>query len=1473
MKVAGTLCLVVLCFVVIGASQATAQNSIRLREAGTNRDQVQLQIGQSVTIEILADLGNIEASGIAVFVTVPRDNFIVTDQRPVDITAGADTSRQANAGHQPFVPGPLFEGAGEQRNLLVSSDDALGVTDDLMLLDYRVVLGPGVGAQRSRSGQGVVATFQLRAIRPAENSQIRIHSNPISETRVILADGGERQFRSAPQGMEINILGLELFDIPDVILLPGEADSVQIGSLNTYVSNVLSPIDSLKWSFSLTPPVSTDSLEIEIDPNGNIVKVRPLLGWSGRTRVIWTAQDSIAGVRFPGPVPSSFEFSDIIVNNPPVFVRDFLGRPLERGPDGVKRDTVRFREDEHTFIAEGFSLDARIAFKGVDLDRMVDDPDLADPDDGLVYAVSLPVGTNATNARIRGDDDQLTHQLLVWALPDFSGVDSLRVLVQDEARGRDTLRVIVEVEGVADAPEFILPESERNPRISRGSTRNFRFDEIVRDVDTPLDSLVFRWVDDPEGHFFADTTRSGDGSKLVQVTGDALFVGDGRVSFEVADPDSLKDTMIIFFEAAEALPPDVFPSDFPIRLSSGGGRDLQNLDDFVEDPDNADNELGWAVPPLHTTDISVNEARQLSVQSPPDFVGYESVDLTVSDPGNQTDKLTLRIYSSDGRPVVGGIPDIVLDRGDQNKDIDLDDYSHDADNTPQELTWQVLGDFDRDNLQVGVAPLSNLVTFFAPESAIFRTETVIFQVIDPGGRSWQDTVLVTVKSGGKGGEGLFEIKPAIGPLQAEVGLIPTEILDLDDHLTISPLISRSSITWNITRPGSVGFILLSGDTKVIAFSDSAGTDTVEFVATDSLGRTEKASTTVRYFGLSDILTLRSIPDISFIAGGAFSGLQLNDFIFDSEAHPDSVIEWSAKIVGDGQGLFIKVNDDNTVTAFSSDTLKTEVVFIATNTAIGVTGRDTINVIAQDPSLATLPLKEFTEIVIAAGDADSTITLNDFLPDGTEANTAIWSVSGQTITIPFIDPLPPHKLTLTALGNRIGSDTLSFSVELGGGFRALGDMVVRVVESPDEISFSVRVIPNATNVEFLNLFVMSRAELASIPSVVFSFGTTDTTVAVTQIETQLESRGILIWSGRAVIPPGQAGEVTVSAQAKTQLGTDVQASASVVIGTATAGKAIALRQGDVEVTVPAGAVERDTKVLLQRDSERVSDQQMVVSGAGGSNDGLHPELTMRAAVNLFPVQLDLKQAAALRLVSAKYDAADGLYRQESGKWVYVAGSTEVMSFSRFGRYAIMRDGRGPEIQIISAPTAQRSMLQAMLTDGGSGVDLETISVSLDGVRVGDVTIDGGLLEWTPTDPVGAGDHYLEITVQDRAANRTTHGIKVEGGGNTLPTMLELGNNYPNPFNPETTIPFIVPDWNLFESGEGSASGARIRLAIYNTAGQMVRLLLDDQEVRSGSHEVLWDGRDADGRKAASGVYLYRVEGGAGAGITKRMTLLK
>ncbi len=88
---------------------------------------------------------------------------------------------------------------------------------------------------------------------------------------------------------------------------------------------------------------------------------------------------------------------------------------------------------------------------------------------------------------------------------------------------------------------------------------------------------------------------------------------------------------------------------------------------------------------------------------------------------------------------------------------------------------------------------------------------------------------------------------------------------------------------------------------------------------------------------------------------------------------------------------------------------------------------------------------------------------------------------------------------------------------------------------------------------------------------------------------------------------------------------------------------------------------------------------------------------------------------------------------------------------------------------------------------------------------------------------------------------------------------LAQNQPNPFNPATTIRFTVP-------GEGP-----VELAILDVHGRVVRRLVDGA-LAPGEHAIAWDGRDARGREAPSGVYAYRLAAG-GRTITRRMALLK
>ena len=86
-----------------------------------------------------------------------------------------------------------------------------------------------------------------------------------------------------------------------------------------------------------------------------------------------------------------------------------------------------------------------------------------------------------------------------------------------------------------------------------------------------------------------------------------------------------------------------------------------------------------------------------------------------------------------------------------------------------------------------------------------------------------------------------------------------------------------------------------------------------------------------------------------------------------------------------------------------------------------------------------------------------------------------------------------------------------------------------------------------------------------------------------------------------------------------------------------------------------------------------------------------------------------------------------------------------------------------------------------------------------------------------------------------------------------------DNYPNPFNPSTTIRFYLPAF------------ARVDLSVYNVLGQKVRTLLEEG-VPAGLHSAVWDGRNANDHPVAGGLYIYQLETPQ-TSRTGRMMLLK
>ena len=132
--------------------------------------------------------------------------------------------------------------------------------------------------------------------------------------------------------------------------------------------------------------------------------------------------------------------------------------------------------------------------------------------------------------------------------------------------------------------------------------------------------------------------------------------------------------------------------------------------------------------------------------------------------------------------------------------------------------------------------------------------------------------------------------------------------------------------------------------------------------------------------------------------------------------------------------------------------------------------------------------------------------------------------------------------------------------------------------------------------------------------------------------------------------------------------------------------------------------------------------------------------------------------------------------------------------------------------------------------------------------------------------------------DEATDLVVLGRSVEGGGGafvflnqgvpataiaaettTTPATFALGANYPNPFNPATTIPVSV-----------AAGAGDVDLTIYNVLGQPVRHVWAGP-LAAGEHRLAWDGRDGQGQPVAAGVYVVRLHQGNQTRIRKMVKI--
>jgi len=173
-------------------------------------------------------------------------------------------------------------------------------------------------------------------------------------------------------------------------------------------------------------------------------------------------------------------------------------------------------------------------------------------------------------------------------------------------------------------------------------------------------------------------------------------------------------------------------------------------------------------------------------------------------------------------------------------------------------------------------------------------------------------------------------------------------------------------------------------------------------------------------------------------------------------------------------------------------------------------------------------------------------------------------------------------------------------------------------------------------------------------------------------------------------------------------------------------------------------------------------------------------------------------------------------------------------------------------------AENAVVQAL----DNGVIVATALTGADGSFALD-EIPAGEFRISATSASGDAEQQIPVSVGN---GRSVANVELVLGTTSVkdaiaavPIKFDLEPNFPNPFNPETSIKYHLP------------ARTNVTLRIYNALGQEVRTLVNTLQ-DAGVYSASWDGKDNDGRPLTSGIYLFRLEAGDFV-MTRKMAMVK
>ena len=434
-------------------------------------------------------------------------------------------------------------------------------------------------------------------------------------------------------------------DIPNQTIK--EKQTFKTIDLNAYVQDLDHPNEKLKWTVS-----GNKDLKVMVDGAHKATITTPNAFWNGAETVKFEVTDP-EGAKDSRSVTFTVES----VNDVPEFTRQIQGQ----------------------------TIDEKKQFTAIKLDDFIKDADNKNSD--------IKWTAKVENASKKGGASDLTvnidnNHVATVQIPNkyWNGSANITFTATDPEGASAKSTANFTVRSVNDLPEISDKTPTGETIREGGKFKTIDLSTLATDADNSASSLTWTIT----GNRDLKVNRNKDNTVTVAVP-DPQWFGKENLTFTVSDPEGGKASQKMTFEVTEVNDPPAIKALPNQKIKEKEKFKPINLDEYVSDPDDKASTLKWSVSGAQKLKAEVNGSHQLVVSAPDIYFwcAPETITLTVNDPKGAmaSTNVTYEITSVNDAPVIKDIPDQKIKEKQKIKDIPLDNYVNDPDNSKDQLTW------------------------------------------------------------------------------------------------------------------------------------------------------------------------------------------------------------------------------------------------------------------------------------------------------------------------------------------------------------------------------------------------------------------------------------------------------------------------------------------------------------------------------------------------------------------------------------------------------------------------------------------------------------------------------------------------------------------------------------------------------------------------------------------------------------------